>query len=139
MVFYHSFIVVCILDFFRLLFFMIFPNAYKSTIFPLAMSSPSNLGCQSTSYVFVKFSLSQLIPSFSHSMCYCMQHAYNPDEDYAEVESRLRAHLESFLETAKSFNTIYTKVGAALSFYTLPSDNLMSLFFFSFPVCCTTF
>ncbi|CAN6566738.1 unnamed protein product [Malus baccata var. baccata] len=67
------------------------------------------------------------------------KHAYNPDEDYAEVESRLRAHLESFLETAKSFNTIYTKVGAALSFYTLPSDNLMSLFFFSFPVCCTTF
>ncbi|XP_068330166.1 AUGMIN subunit 7 [Pyrus communis] len=37
------------------------------------------------------------------------KHAYNPDEDYAEVESRLRAHLESFLETAKSFNTIYTK------------------------------
>ncbi|CAL2240522.1 unnamed protein product [Prunus armeniaca] len=37
------------------------------------------------------------------------KHAYNPDEDYAEVESRLRAHLESFLETARSFNTIYTK------------------------------
>ncbi|PQP93725.1 AUGMIN subunit 7 [Prunus yedoensis var. nudiflora] len=25
------------------------------------------------------------------------------------MESRLRAHLESFLETARSFNTIYTK------------------------------
>ncbi|BBN67375.1 hypothetical protein Prudu_59S000300 [Prunus dulcis] len=37
------------------------------------------------------------------------KHAYNPDEDYAEVESRLRSHLESFLETARSFNTIYTK------------------------------
>nr|DAD42886.1 TPA_asm: hypothetical protein HUJ06_001116 [Nelumbo nucifera] len=35
--------------------------------------------------------------------------AYNPDEDYAEVESKLRAHLESFLETARSFNLIYTK------------------------------
>lgn len=38
------------------------------------------------------------------------QHAYNPDEDYTEVEAKLRAHLESFLETARSFNTIYTKV-----------------------------
>ncbi|XP_024042410.1 AUGMIN subunit 7 isoform X1 [Citrus clementina] len=37
------------------------------------------------------------------------KHAYNPDEDYAEVESQLRAHLESFLETARTFNTIYTK------------------------------
>ncbi|KAL5570191.1 hypothetical protein UlMin_026766, partial [Ulmus minor] len=37
------------------------------------------------------------------------KHAYNPDEEYAEVESQLRAHLESFLETARSFNTIYTK------------------------------
>ncbi|CAK9185239.1 unnamed protein product [Ilex paraguariensis] len=36
------------------------------------------------------------------------KHAYNPDEDYAEVEAKLRAHLESFLETARSFNTIYT-------------------------------
>lgn len=37
------------------------------------------------------------------------KHAYNPDEDYTEVEAKLRAHLESFLETARSFNTIYTK------------------------------
>ncbi|KAK9911427.1 hypothetical protein M0R45_035336 [Rubus argutus] len=37
------------------------------------------------------------------------KHAYNPDEEYAEVESRLRSHLESFLETARSFNMIYTK------------------------------
>ncbi|KAL5560836.1 hypothetical protein UlMin_037047 [Ulmus minor] len=37
------------------------------------------------------------------------KHAYNPDEEYTEVESQLRAHLESFLETARSFNTIYTK------------------------------
>ncbi|KAF4351590.1 hypothetical protein F8388_003243 [Cannabis sativa] len=37
------------------------------------------------------------------------KHAYNPDEEYAEVESQLRAHLESFLETARAFNTIYTK------------------------------
>ncbi|KAK2659542.1 hypothetical protein Ddye_006075 [Dipteronia dyeriana] len=37
------------------------------------------------------------------------KHAYNPDEEYVEVESQLRAHLESFLETARSFNTIYTK------------------------------
>ncbi|GFY92109.1 hypothetical protein Acr_08g0005050 [Actinidia rufa] len=38
------------------------------------------------------------------------KHAYNPDEDHAEVEAKLlRAHLESFLETARSFNTIYTK------------------------------
>ncbi|KAL0823658.1 hypothetical protein Bca101_047335 [Brassica carinata] len=36
-------------------------------------------------------------------------HAYNPDEEYAEVESELRARLESFLETARAFNTIYTK------------------------------
>ncbi|EYU31327.1 hypothetical protein MIMGU_mgv1a015875mg [Erythranthe guttata] len=37
------------------------------------------------------------------------KHPYNPDEDYMEVEGKLRAHLESFLETARSFNTIYTK------------------------------
>ncbi|XP_062155772.1 AUGMIN subunit 7 isoform X1 [Alnus glutinosa] len=37
------------------------------------------------------------------------KHAYNPNEEYAEVESQLRAHLESFLETARSFNMIYTK------------------------------
>ncbi|KAL0308797.1 UNVERIFIED_CONTAM: AUGMIN subunit [Sesamum radiatum] len=37
------------------------------------------------------------------------KHPYNPDEDYVEVEAKLRAHLESFLETARSFNTIYTK------------------------------
>ncbi|KAJ9680197.1 hypothetical protein PVL29_019485 [Vitis rotundifolia] len=37
------------------------------------------------------------------------KHAYNPDEEYEEVESQLRAHLESFLETARSFNVIYTK------------------------------
>ncbi|XP_065854504.1 AUGMIN subunit 7 [Euphorbia lathyris] len=37
------------------------------------------------------------------------KHAYNPDEDYTEVESLLRAHLQSFLETAKQFNVIYTK------------------------------
>ncbi|PRQ56937.1 putative plant AUGMIN subunit 7 protein [Rosa chinensis] len=30
-------------------------------------------------------------------------------EEYAEVESILRSHLESFLETARSFNMIYTK------------------------------
>ncbi|MBA0827261.1 hypothetical protein Goarm_012050, partial [Gossypium armourianum] len=37
------------------------------------------------------------------------KHAYNPDEEYTEVESKLRAQLESFLETARSFNMIYTK------------------------------
>ncbi|KAI4320323.1 hypothetical protein MLD38_033819 [Melastoma candidum] len=37
------------------------------------------------------------------------KYAYNPDEDYKEAESQLRAHLESFLETARTFNTIYTK------------------------------
>ncbi|GJM92437.1 hypothetical protein PR202_ga08911 [Eleusine coracana subsp. coracana] len=34
---------------------------------------------------------------------------YNPNEDYAETELKLREHLQSFLETVKSFNTIYTK------------------------------
>ncbi|XP_027191640.1 AUGMIN subunit 7 isoform X3 [Cicer arietinum] len=37
------------------------------------------------------------------------KHAYNPDEEYAEVESELRANLESFLQTARTFNLIYTK------------------------------
>ncbi|KAI3418635.1 uncharacterized protein J3R85_013581 [Psidium guajava] len=37
------------------------------------------------------------------------KHAYNPDEEYTEVEAQLRAHLESFLETARTFNMIYTK------------------------------
>ncbi|CAL5340474.1 unnamed protein product [Camellia sinensis] len=37
------------------------------------------------------------------------KHAYNPDKDYVEVEAKLRGHLESFLETARSFNMIYTK------------------------------
>ncbi|CAD6202194.1 unnamed protein product [Miscanthus lutarioriparius] len=34
---------------------------------------------------------------------------YNPNEDYAETELKLREHLKSFLETVKSFSTIYTK------------------------------
>ncbi|KAI4978041.1 hypothetical protein ZWY2020_014595 [Hordeum vulgare] len=34
---------------------------------------------------------------------------YNPNEDYAETEFKLREHLQSFLETVKSFNMIYTK------------------------------
>ncbi|WVZ68014.1 hypothetical protein U9M48_017006 [Paspalum notatum var. saurae] len=34
---------------------------------------------------------------------------YNPNEDYAETEMKLREHLQSFMETVKSFNTIYTK------------------------------
>ncbi|KAL2478536.1 Plant nuclear matrix 1 [Forsythia ovata] len=37
------------------------------------------------------------------------KHPYNPDENYTEVEAKLREHLESFLETARSFNAIYTK------------------------------
>ncbi|CAI9769638.1 unnamed protein product [Fraxinus pennsylvanica] len=37
------------------------------------------------------------------------KHPYNPDENYSEVEAQLREHLESFLETARSFNAIYTK------------------------------
>ncbi|KAK4372270.1 hypothetical protein RND71_007654 [Anisodus tanguticus] len=37
------------------------------------------------------------------------KHPYNPDEEYVEVEAKLRGHLESFLDTARSFNTIYTK------------------------------
>nr|ACU19774.1 unknown [Glycine max] len=37
------------------------------------------------------------------------KHAYNPDKEYTEAESQLRAHLESFLETARTFNLIYTK------------------------------
>ncbi|GMN54118.1 hypothetical protein TIFTF001_023247 [Ficus carica] len=44
------------------------------------------------------------------------KHAYNPDEEYTEVESQLRSHLESFLETARSFNTIYTKRFSASHF-----------------------
>ncbi|XP_057833701.1 AUGMIN subunit 7 isoform X2 [Cryptomeria japonica] len=35
--------------------------------------------------------------------------SYNPNEDHTEVEARLRLQLESFLETARSFNMIYTK------------------------------
>ncbi|XP_073002823.1 AUGMIN subunit 7 [Typha latifolia] len=34
---------------------------------------------------------------------------YNPNEEYAETELKLRGHLESFLETVRSFNLIYTK------------------------------
>ncbi|KAL1540006.1 AUGMIN subunit 7 [Salvia divinorum] len=37
------------------------------------------------------------------------KYPYHPDEDYIDVEAKLRDHLESFLETARSFNTIYTK------------------------------
>ncbi|KAI3927590.1 hypothetical protein MKX01_026523 [Papaver californicum] len=37
------------------------------------------------------------------------KYAYNPDEEYTETESQLRGRLESFLETAKSFNLIYNK------------------------------
>ncbi|MCD7452720.1 nuclear matrix protein 1 [Datura stramonium] len=35
--------------------------------------------------------------------------SYNPDEEYVEVEAKLRGHLESFLDTARTFNAIYTK------------------------------
>ncbi|KAE8778698.1 AUGMIN subunit 7 [Hordeum vulgare] len=38
-----------------------------------------------------------------------VQYDYNPNEDYAETEFKLREHLQSFLETVKSFNMIYTK------------------------------
>nr|XP_019704235.1 AUGMIN subunit 7 isoform X2 [Elaeis guineensis] len=34
---------------------------------------------------------------------------YNPNEEYAETELKLREQLESFLETVRSFNLIYTK------------------------------
>ncbi|KAI3981055.1 hypothetical protein MKX01_036601 [Papaver californicum] len=37
------------------------------------------------------------------------KYTYNPDEEYTETESQLRGQLESFLETAKSFNLIYNK------------------------------
>ncbi|KAH9310786.1 hypothetical protein KI387_025821, partial [Taxus chinensis] len=35
--------------------------------------------------------------------------SYDPNEDHREVEAQLRMQLESFLETARSFNMIYTK------------------------------
>lgn len=34
---------------------------------------------------------------------------YNPDEDHTAAEAQLQMHLETFLETVKAFNTIYTK------------------------------
>ncbi|CAA6662509.1 unnamed protein product [Spirodela intermedia] len=37
------------------------------------------------------------------------KYPYNPNEEYGETETRLRASLESFLETVRSFNLIYTK------------------------------
>ncbi|KAH9771124.1 AUGMIN subunit 7 [Citrus sinensis] len=55
------------------------------------------------------------------------KHAYNPDEDYAEVESQLRAHLESFLETARTFNTIYTKVVPCSQLYMISIEILCYL------------
>lgn len=48
-------------------------------------------------------SLQQLVQELSS------KYEYNPDEDYREAESQLRGQLESFLETARSFNMIYTK------------------------------
>eukprot|EP00268_Persea_americana_P043240 TRINITY_DN43412_c0_g1_i4.p1 TRINITY_DN43412_c0_g1~~TRINITY_DN43412_c0_g1_i4.p1 ORF type:complete len:287 (-),score=52.96 TRINITY_DN43412_c0_g1_i4:313-1173(-) len=48
-------------------------------------------------------SLQQMVQDLSS------KYEYNPDEEYGEAESKLRAQLESFLETARSFNTIYTK------------------------------
>eukprot|EP00250_Pteridium_aquilinum_P007780 c17433_g1_i2 orf=103-1131(+) len=35
--------------------------------------------------------------------------SYNPNEDHTAAESQLQGQLEMFLETVKSFNTIYTK------------------------------
>eukprot|EP00249_Psilotum_nudum_P005004 c18497_g1_i2 orf=312-1316(+) len=35
--------------------------------------------------------------------------SYNPNEDYTEAVSQLRMHLETFLETVKAFNIMYTK------------------------------
>jgi hypothetical protein len=51
------------------------------------------------------------------------QYDYNPNEDYVETELKLREHLQSFLETVKSFNTIYTKV----NFY-FPLSYLLHVF-----------
>lgn len=58
------------------------------------------------------------------------QYDYNPNEDYAETELKLREHLQSFLETVKSFNMIYTKVNILCNgFFFLPN----------FPYFCCTF
>lgn len=37
------------------------------------------------------------------------KYEYNPNEEYAETESKLRAQLESLIETVRTFNQIYTK------------------------------
>ncbi|XP_077252819.1 nuclear matrix protein [Tasmannia lanceolata] len=37
------------------------------------------------------------------------KHAYKPDEEYADTQAQLRTQLDCFLETARSFNLIYTK------------------------------
>lgn len=68
-----------------------------------------------------------LLSDSDRFFAFCIQHAYNPDEEYAGVESQLRAHLESFLETARSFNMIYTKV-----WHALPLINIL-LFYFILP------
>jgi hypothetical protein len=47
------------------------------------------------------------------------QYDYNPNEDYA-TELKLREHLQSFIETVKSFNTIYTKVNFCAVHSTFP-------------------
>ena len=47
---------------------------------------------------------------FALTVVSAAQYDYNPNEDYAETELKLREHLQSFLETVKSFNMIYTKV-----------------------------
>ncbi|KAE7997178.1 hypothetical protein FH972_001833 [Carpinus fangiana] len=69
------------------------------SIYPLLLSQDDRSISLSDFYLFIYFWLLS-----------CQNlHAYNPNEEYAEVESQLRAHLESFLETARSFNMIYTK------------------------------
>ncbi|KAG0466450.1 hypothetical protein HPP92_018030 [Vanilla planifolia] len=37
------------------------------------------------------------------------KYEYNPNEEYAETELKLRTQLESFLETVRTFNLIYSK------------------------------
>ncbi|XP_028102988.1 AUGMIN subunit 7-like, partial [Camellia sinensis] len=53
--------------------------------------------------------LNNLLSGVSRSLSHYLEHVYNPDEDYVEVEAKLRGHLESFLEIAQSFIMIYTK------------------------------
>ncbi|OAY82876.1 AUGMIN subunit 7 [Ananas comosus] len=82
--------------------FKLFPaDVQIQSIYPLP--DISELEAKRLEYTKKMSNLQQMVQDLAS------KYEYNPNEEYAETELKLRQHLESFLETVRSFNLIYTK------------------------------